>query len=124
MRIKIDENIPARAANILRQFGHETDTVPQQGLTGQDDIQIWEAAQESGCFFITQDLDFSDIRQFAPGTHYGLMLVRLRSPGRNALVNRIQMLFQTESVENWKGCFVVITDHKLRVRYPMKTSDN
>jgi predicted nuclease of predicted toxin-antitoxin system len=124
MRIKIDENIPARAANILRQFGHETDTVPQQGLTGQDDIRIWEAAQESGCFFITQDLDFSDIRQFAPGTHYGLMLVRLRSPGRNALVNRIQMLFQTESVENWKGCFVVITDHKLRVRYPMKTSDN
>jgi len=124
MRIKIDENIPARAANILRQFGHETDTVPQQGLTGQDDIRIWEAAQESGCFFITQDLDFSDIRQFAPGTHYGLMLVRLRIPGRNALVNRIQMLFQTESVENWKGCFVVITDHKLRVRYPTKTSDN
>ena len=45
MRIKIDENIPARVANILRQFGHETDTVPQQGLTGQDDIRIWEAAQ-------------------------------------------------------------------------------
>ncbi len=124
MRIKIDENIPARVANILRQFGHETDTVPQQGLTGQDDVRIWEAAQESGCFFITQDLDFSDIRQFAPGTHYGLMLVRLRTPGRNALMNRIQTLFQTESVENWKGCFVVTTDHKLRVRRPTKTLDN
>jgi predicted nuclease of predicted toxin-antitoxin system len=124
MRIKIDENIPARVANILHQLGHETETVPQQGLTGQDDIRIWEAAQESGCFFITQDLDFSDIRQFAPGTHYGLMLVRLRSPGRNALVNRIQMLFQTESVENWKGCFVVTTEHKLRVRCPTKTLDD
>jgi hypothetical protein len=34
MKIKLDENIPARLANILSQFGHEIDTVPQEGLIG------------------------------------------------------------------------------------------
>ena len=31
---------------------------------------------------LTQDLDFSDVRQFRPGTRAGLMLVRLQQPGR------------------------------------------
>jgi predicted nuclease of predicted toxin-antitoxin system len=84
---------------VLGQLGHETDSVPQEGLVGQDDTRVWEAAQTSGCFLITQDLDFSDIRRFAPGTHHGLLLVRLRNPGRNASVERIRTLLQAERLE-------------------------
>ncbi len=61
---------------------------------------------------------FSDIRRYVPGTHYGLLLVRLRFPGRNALVERIRSLFQNERVEQWERCFVVATELKLRVRRP------
>jgi predicted nuclease of predicted toxin-antitoxin system len=73
VRIKLDENLPFR-------LDHETDTVPQEGLTGQNDAHVWQAAQTTGRFFITQDLDFSDARRFVPGTHHGLLLVRLRDP--------------------------------------------
>ena len=34
MKIKLDENIPARLVNILSQFNHEIDIVPQEGLIG------------------------------------------------------------------------------------------
>lgn len=118
MKIKLDENIPVRIVSILKQLGHETDTVPQEGLAGQNDTQVWEAAQKAGCFLITQDLDFSDIRRFVPGAHHGILLVRLRDPGRNALVKRIQVLFQTEEVERWQGCLVVVTERKIRIRCP------
>jgi predicted nuclease of predicted toxin-antitoxin system len=64
MKIKLDENLPAILADILDQLGHETDTVPSEGLAGSDDPHIWEAAQRAGRFLITQDLDFSDIRKF------------------------------------------------------------
>ena len=121
MKIKLDENLPVRLARALEKLGHDTDTIPEEGLTGQNDIQVWEAAQETDRFFITQDLDFSDTRRFTPGTHHGILLVRLRDPGRNALLKRIHGLFQTEAVENWRGCFVVVTDRKLRVRYPSKS---
>ncbi len=40
MKIKLDENIPARLVNILSQFNHEIDTVPQEGLIGFNDNQI------------------------------------------------------------------------------------
>ncbi|HUJ09007.1 MAG TPA: DUF5615 family PIN-like protein [Verrucomicrobiae bacterium] len=84
MKIKLDENTPARLVPILSQLGHQADTVFDERLTGRADEIVWNAAQLDGRFLITQDLDFSDIRRFQPGTHHGLLLVRLRLPGRMA----------------------------------------
>lgn len=74
MKIKLDENIPVGLLTVLTNFGHDADTVQSENLTGQDDESVWKAAQETGRFFITQDLDFSDIRKFKPGTHYGVYI--------------------------------------------------
>ena len=116
MRIKLDENIPARLSLILAERGHDVDTVLRENLVGQDDTSIWKGAQDTKRFLITQDLDFSDVRRFAPGSHHGLLLIRLRDPGRNALARRLRDIFEFEDVEDWKGCFVVATDRKLRIR--------
>jgi predicted nuclease of predicted toxin-antitoxin system len=116
--IKLDENLPARLVTILTTLGHDVDSVAQEGLRGRDDADVWRAAQAAGRFFITQDLDFSDIRRYTPGTHRGLLLVRLREPGRRALTARIRALFEHEPVEMWAGCFAIATDVKLRIRAP------
>jgi predicted nuclease of predicted toxin-antitoxin system len=118
VKIKLDENLPARLVRLLAELGHVTDTVPQEWFTGRPDSDIWTAAQTAKRFLTTQDLDFFDIRRFAPGTHHGLLLVRLRAPGRDALARRVKAVCQTELVETWKRAFVVVTDHKLRVRRP------
>jgi predicted nuclease of predicted toxin-antitoxin system len=118
VKIKPDENLPARLARALEKLGHDTDTIPEERLAGRSNLQVRAAAQEAERFLITQDLDFSDTRRFTPGTHHGILLVRLRDPGRNALLKRVHGLFQTEDVDNWKRGFVVVTDRKLRVRYP------
>jgi hypothetical protein len=34
---KLDENMPFWLAGILASFGHQTDTVPQEGLAGRED---------------------------------------------------------------------------------------
>jgi predicted nuclease of predicted toxin-antitoxin system len=85
MRIKLDENLPASLAADLRESGHDVETVPGEGLKGRPDTDVWAAAQGEGRFLVTQDLDFSDIRRYSPGTHAGLLLVRLAKPGRSAL---------------------------------------
>lgn len=71
MKVKLDENLSARLVRVLAELGHDADTVPQEGLAGRPDVGIWAAAQTAERFLITQDLDFSDIRRFAPGTHQG-----------------------------------------------------
>lgn len=118
MKIKLDENLPARLVSFLIQHGHDVDTVPSEGLAGKDDGVVWEAAQADGRFFITQDLDFSDVRRYTPGTHHGLLLVRLPQPGRTALFERVATLFRTEAVDTWSGCMVTATPYKVRVRRP------
>lgn len=118
MRIKLDENLPTALVSVLASLGHDVDTVPSERVAGASDPEVWRAAQRSKRFLITQDLDFSDIRRFAPGTHAGLLLVRLREPGRLALTNRVAELFGSEDVTSWAGCFLVVTARKPRIRRP------
>lgn len=40
MKIKLDENLPIRLVRILAALDHEIDTVPQEGLAGQDDAHV------------------------------------------------------------------------------------
>jgi predicted nuclease of predicted toxin-antitoxin system len=89
-------------------------------MAGYPDFDIWERAQQEGRFLITQDLDFSDVERFRPGKHHGLLLVRLRSPGRSALTRKIRKLFETEDVSALQRCFVVLTDRKMRIRRPQQ----
>lgn len=116
MKIKLGENLPVRLKGILAQHGHDTDTVVEEGLAGQPDANIWQAAQAEKRFLITQDLDFSDTRQFVPGSHPGLLLVRLRDPGANAVLVKLAAI--AGQINDWNGCFVVLTDHKLRIKRP------
>jgi hypothetical protein len=44
--------------------------------------------------------------------------VRLSKPGRNALLERVSLLFTTEPVTEWRGCLVAVTDRKVRVKRP------
>jgi predicted nuclease of predicted toxin-antitoxin system len=118
MKIKLDENLPSGLQTDLAALGHDVDTVISEGIAGHDDSDVWQHATSARRLLITQDLDFSDVRRFAPGTHPGILLVRLRDPGRLALAQRILAIFRTESVDAWAGCFVVATDHKLRIRRP------
>lgn len=118
MKIKLDENIPASLATTLRNLQHEVHTVADEELGGSSDRTIWEAAQRQERFLITQDLDFSDVRQFLPGTHHGILLLRLRDPSRQSLVFRTRQIFEQEQVTDWTACFVVATEHKIRIVRP------
>lgn len=118
MRIKLDENLPLGLADELANLGHDVDTTISEGLAGHTDSEVWQTALESDRFLITQDLDFSDIRQFNPSTHTGLLILRLRDPGRRSLLDRTLSLFSNEDITEWEGCLVIATDRKIRIRRP------
>jgi len=122
MKIKLDENLPAQLAIALRSLGHDVHILRDEQLTGHADDEIWDAAQKDSRFLITQDLDFSDVRKFAPGTHHGILLIRLHSPSRRNLIARITELFGSERTEDWTHCFVVVTDSKIRILRPESKS--
>jgi len=42
LKFKVDENLPAEHAALLREAGHEADTVGDQKLSGSDDSTVAE----------------------------------------------------------------------------------
>jgi predicted nuclease of predicted toxin-antitoxin system len=90
--------------------------VRDEGLTGRPDQDGWSATQADRRFLITQDLDFADNRRFAPGSHMGVLLVRLREPGANAILESVKGV--ADQFVQWDGAFVVLTDRKLRIKRP------
>ena len=118
MRIKLDENLSQVHAEFLQQTGYDCDRVTDEGLSGADDYTVWQETCREGRFFITLDLDFSDIRQFPPGTHPGILLLRPNSCDRQAVLNLLSRILNEYSLEDLQGCFIVADERQIRIRRP------
>lgn len=116
MKIKLDENLPKRLVAMLRTLGHDADTVQAEGLTGRTDEVVLAAARKGHRLLITQDVGVGDVRKLARGQELGVILIRLRDPGRDRLVDRVGEVFQRHDIEQWESCIVVVTERKIRVR--------
>jgi predicted nuclease of predicted toxin-antitoxin system len=103
LRLKLDENLPASAARRLGALGFDVDTVVDEGLAGRADRDVWKAAQVAGRMLVTQDLDFSDVRTFAPGTHQGLVLVRVPDADQWRLGDCLVAWFSQPDATTWGG---------------------
>ena len=118
MKLKLDENIPASAGPRIAALGFDVHTVLGEGLGGRQDSDVWAAAQSEQRFLVTLDMDFSDSRRFAPGTHAGLLVVRLPEPEQWRVADYLVGWFSHSDVSTWQGCFVVATPNKVRVLRP------
>jgi predicted nuclease of predicted toxin-antitoxin system len=99
-------------------MGHDVDTAPEEGLGGAADSRVWESAQMESRMFVTQDMDFSDLRKFVPGTHAGILLIRLHAPSWRRLAARVVEILHVENASSLSGCFVVVTETKARIVRP------
>jgi predicted nuclease of predicted toxin-antitoxin system len=118
VKVKLDENIPASVATRLVQLGVDAETVLGEGLRGRPDTDVWSAAQCEEPLLVTQDLDFSGIRIFKPGTHHGLLLVRLPDSEQWRVGDYVCAWLSAPESPAWSGCVVVATKNKVRVRRP------
>ncbi len=116
--VKLDENLSITHAEFLRNEGYDCDRVTDEGLSGEDDEVVWQQVCTEGRFFITLDLDFSDVRRFPPGTHPGILLLRSRCGSRQAVLDVLQRVVREDPLATLQGCLVVADDIQTRIRRP------
>ena len=100
MRFKVDENLPAEAADLLRGAGYDAATVIEERLGGQPDLEIASLCQTENRALITLDMDFADIHTYPPETFCGLIVLRLRrqdKPHVMEILSRVMELFSSET---------------------------
>ncbi len=99
MRIKLDENLGRPHVALLKRHGYDADREFDQGWSGVVDAGHWVHVKREGRFLITLDLGFSDVRRYAPGTHPGILLLRPRRKGRNAVSQVLRRVLAERRLE-------------------------
>lgn len=67
---------------------------------------------------VTLDRGFGDVRRYPPGTHAGVVLLRLRRQSLPFQIAAMELLLSYEGLEELPGCTTVVTPSSVRVRRP------
>ena len=118
MRVKLDENIPVSAAVVAQQLGHDADTVTSEGLIGSTDSEVLAAATGDGRLLVTLDRGFGDVRAYPPGSHGGIVVLRVESQDAAGVTEAVRSFLSSDEFGDLTGCIVVVRGHLVRVRRP------
>ncbi len=92
MKFKVDENVPAEFASILREAGFDTDTVFDEKLSGAGDSVLSERCRREDRVLMTLDLDFANVQAYPPKSHSGIVVFRSKSQDKPTLVALLKRL--------------------------------
>ena len=115
MRIKVDEDLPAEVADLLQDAGHDARSVVGQGMTGMPDEGLWRVVQGEGMCLFTADKGFANAQVFPPGTHGGIVLLRLPRESRAGYVRLTESLLASVNVESAIGAIMAVTPDAIRI---------
>ena len=118
MKFKLDENLPVSSAAILAKAGHDVDTVADEALVGAPDPDVVAAATAAGRILISLDRGLGDIRAYPPGSHAGIVVLRLPDQSAATASKTISELAALTNLEGLAGAVAVLQRGLLRIRHP------
>ena len=92
MKFKVDENLPAEYASILRGAGFEADTVFDEKLSGASDSVLSKRCCTEDRVLMTLDLDFANVQAYPPKSHPGIVVFRPESQDKPTLLGILKRL--------------------------------
>jgi len=116
VRVKLDENLSRAHRLILEDSGHDVDDVRDEHAAGAPDARVWKLTSAARRFFVTLDLDFSDVRKYPPGSHAGILLLRTGHPSRDVVAAILRRVLREQGLDSLAGCLAVADETRTRVR--------
>jgi predicted nuclease of predicted toxin-antitoxin system len=118
LNFKIDENLPAECAALLRDAGFGADTVAEENLAGADDSAIARTARAEGRVLITLDLDFANIQAYPPSAHSGIIVLRLKRQDKYAVIGLMRSIISALKTQLPDGELWIVEPDRIRFRAP------
>jgi predicted nuclease of predicted toxin-antitoxin system len=119
VKLKLDENIGQRGAELLRAGGHDIATVVEQGLQGTSDERLFEVCAGEGRALITLDRDFGQVLRFPLAGSPGVAVLELGPrPSQKALEERMRELMTFLRSHELKGSLWIVEPGRVRIHLP------
>lgn len=117
MKFLLDANMPRAALAVLRLQGHDADHVRDLGWGDASDDHIAACALETDAVLVSRDLDFADIRRFAPEALPGILLLRMSDECRaDEIATVLGRFLTTDLVARLPGHLVILERDRVRFR--------
>ena len=116
MKLKLDENLPAELLAVLREAGHEADSVHDEGLTGAPDPAVLARVRAEGRIFLTMDKGVGDLRVYNPREYPGIILFRPPASGRRTVYEFVLEHLPSILRSDLSGRLIVVTGTGIRTR--------
>jgi predicted nuclease of predicted toxin-antitoxin system len=116
LNFKIDENLPAECAALLRDAGFGAETVAEENLAGADDTAIARSAQAEDRVLITLDLDFANIQAYPPATHPGIIVLRMKRQDKYAVIGMVRSIVSVLKTRPPAGDLWIVEPDRIRFR--------
>lgn len=118
MHFLLDANLPRRAADAIKQLGHDATDVRDIGLGSANDAAIAAHAQANSLAIVTRDYDFSDIRNYPPEDYSGLVVLDLPDDAVTDDVVRLIESFvsRDDVISQLPGRLAIVSRGRVRFR--------
>lgn len=124
MRLKLDENLGLRGADLFLAAGHDVATVLDEQLEGADDRQVISVCQTEKRCLVTLDLDFGNPLLFDPSEFSGIAVLRLPpKPTDTDLSLACRTLIGGLSTADITGRLWIVQRAKIREYRPEKSDE-
>ena len=114
----MDEDLPRQVADLFAAGGHDAATVAEQRWQGMPDSILWSLIQSERRWLITADKGFADLRRYPPGSHCGVILLRVPEESRRAYIRLAALALDRVNLDRFGGAVVVATTRGVRIRRP------
>jgi predicted nuclease of predicted toxin-antitoxin system len=116
LKLKLDENLGRRLAQLFQAAGHDAATVPGQQLAGTADFELIQRCRHEERAIITLDLDFGNPLLFRPSEYRGIAVLRPSQPASHRdLEDLCQTLIEGLSHEKLDGKLWIIERGRIRI---------
>ena len=115
-RFKLDENLPRDAMSPFQVAGHDVESALDEQLGGQSDAIVFAACQRETRILVTLDLDFADIRQYPPGEHAGIWVLRPSTQSIAQLLELIRGGLELHRRESSERHLWIVERDRIRIR--------
>jgi len=116
MKLILDENLPPRWSDYLRQFDLDAVHWTEIGQVGASDEHIFEFATAHGAVIVTQDLDFARILAFRGTRLPSVVQLRVSCPTPEVVGSSLAQVLKEFAPQLRIGCLISLDSNRHRIR--------
>jgi predicted nuclease of predicted toxin-antitoxin system len=122
MRFLLDENFPKAACSLLFSLSHEVFDFRDVGVEGSPDSEVIEMAVSRSAVILTTDRDFFHTLGQQFPDHLGIIVVALKKPTRDKIIQRLKWLLEHVPEESIAGRAFQLRDQAWQVYPPLEST--